>query len=366
MKIGVLTSSRADFGIYLPLLQQIKRDSGFDLEIVAFGTHMSRFHGYTISEIEKEEFKSVHKINCMLSSDDEASIATSFGLTALKFSDFWSENKYDLVLCLGDRYEMAAAVQAGIPFGIRFAHFHGGETTLGAIDNTYRHQITLASDVHFPATKEFGRKIAELRGSETNIFVVGSLSLSNLSDMPIPDEASFRKKYNICEQFALLTFHPETVSPELNVVYAENMYKSLKEISKRIFLVVTMPNADTFGSIYRDRLLKLNSEAPERTMLIENFGKLNYFAAMKYCRILIGNTSSGIIEAASFGKYVVNVGRRQEGRAQSANIQNCDFSEEEIERCTMKALELGDFKGENIYQQPETVTRVIEILKQIA
>src|SRR6187402_1429695 len=174
MKIGVLTSSRADYGIYLPLLRKMKNDPSFGLEIIAFGTHASKFHGYTVNEILDSSFGKVHIISALISNDDEQSIATSYGLTALKFADFWAQQQYDWVFCLGDRFEMSAAVQAGIPFGVKFAHIHGGETTLGAIDNIYRHQITLASALHFTSTDIFKNKVIDLIGSSENVFDVGS------------------------------------------------------------------------------------------------------------------------------------------------------------------------------------------------
>ena len=152
MKIAVLTSSRADYGIYLPLLDALKKENDIILEIITFGTHLSRFHGYSIEGVQNDNYATIHQINSLLVTDDEASIATSYGMTVLKFSDFWSKNTYDLVFSLGDRFEMSAAVQAGIPFQVKFAHIHGGETTLGAIDNIYRHQITIASSYHFTAT----------------------------------------------------------------------------------------------------------------------------------------------------------------------------------------------------------------------
>ena len=143
MKIGVLTSSRADFGIYLPLLKALQADSFFQLELIVFGTHLSRYHGYTVQQIIEEGFEPIHQIHQMLLTDEDNAISTSYALTALKFADFWKNHSFDCVFCLGDRYEMAAAVAAGIPYNIPFAHIHGGETTLGAIDNVYRHGISL-------------------------------------------------------------------------------------------------------------------------------------------------------------------------------------------------------------------------------
>ena len=174
MKIGILTSSRADYGIYLPLLQKLKLDSFFDLEIIAFGTHLSKFHGYTLDQIENDGYSKIHKISSLISNDDEQSIATSYGLTVLKFAYFWANNQFDMVFCLGDRFEMSAAVQAGIPFGVKFSHIHGGETTLGAIDNIYRHQISLASQFHFTSSDIYSDKIAHLKGNIKNVYTVGA------------------------------------------------------------------------------------------------------------------------------------------------------------------------------------------------
>jgi GDP/UDP-N,N'-diacetylbacillosamine 2-epimerase (hydrolysing) len=363
MKIGVLTSSRADYGIYLPLLTKLKITQGIDLEIIAFGTHMSKFHGYTVNEIKRDDYKVIHEIVSMLTDDDETSVSSSYGLTCLKFADFWGHNRFDWVLCLGDRFEMSAAVQASIPHRLKLAHIHGGETTLGAIDNIYRHQITLASELHFTATEEFSRRVEEILGKKDNVYTVGSLSIEEIDKLKLPTEDEFRDTYNLPKTFILVTFHPETFSPYKNEKYGDEMYKALSKICQKQYVVITMPNADTCGTIFRERLNRLKEQNQSKILLIENFGKLNYFAAMKYCSLLIGNTSSGIIEAASFGKYVINVGNRQLGRAQSSNVINCDFAAESI----INALEtLGDyegFSGENIYKMDSTSIRIINYLK---
>ncbi|MFW0737296.1 UDP-N-acetylglucosamine 2-epimerase [Flavobacterium sp. T12S277] len=367
MKIGVLTSSRADYGIYLPLLQKIKKDAFFELEIIAFGTHLSRGHGYTLRDIERDTYNCIRTISSLISNDSEESIASSYGLTVLKFADFWETHKYDLVFCLGDRFEMSAAIQAGIPFGVKFAHLHGGETTLGAIDNIYRHQITLASTLHFTATNIFTEKVCKLIDSSENVFMTGSLSLNDVKVFNPIKKQTFFEKFGIPEEeFILVTFHPETMSSQDNFKYADEMEKSLKKISKDRFIVITMPNADTQGSIYRDAIERLKLEVPDRVLLIENFGKTNYFSAMYYASILLGNTSSGILEAASFGKYVVNVGDRQKGRAQSKNIINCEFEEKAIVSSVSKAIESKVYTGENIYFKLDAADNIIKIIKQFA
>ena len=164
MRIAVLTSSRADFGIYTPLLKAMKSDDYFDLKIIAFGTHLSRFHGYTKSQIEAVGLSVDYEIDSMMLSDTKEAIANAIGLTIIKFSTFWKEHEsdFDLVFCLGDRYEMFAAVLSGLPFSIKFAHLHGGEKTLGAIDNVFRHSLTHTSKIHFTSTENHKNRVQEL------------------------------------------------------------------------------------------------------------------------------------------------------------------------------------------------------------
>lgn len=364
MKIGVLTSSRADFGIYLPMLRKLDNDSFFDLKIIAFGTHGSPYHGETISDIRDSGFKNIDLIQSLLLNDNSNGISTSYGLTVTKFADYWKDRTFDLVFCLGDRFEMSAAVQAGIPFGVKFAHIHGGETTLGAIDNIYRHQITLASSIHFPSTEVYKRKIETMIDDDKNVHNVGSLSLDGLEEFRFMKENEFRSKYSIPNKpYALITFHPETVKPEKNEVFASEMKFVLDELAKKYFLVITMPNADTHGKIFRHAIEELKNKKIEQTLCIENFGKVNYFNAMKYSSFLLGNTSSGIIEAASFGKYVVNVGTRQKGRAKGENVIDCDFNAGNILQALSKVKKLGSFEGANIYRKPNTAKSIIDTLK---
>ena len=365
MKIAVLTSSRADYGIYLPLLRRIKDDNYFKLEIIAFGTHLSINHGFTLTEIETEKYRKIHCISSLISNDDEQAIATSYALTALKFADFWQHNKFDLVLCLGDRFEMCAAVFAGIPFNVKFAHFHGGETTLGAIDNIYRHQITLASILHFSVNEIFSERIVQITGNRDNIFTVGSLSLDGIEKYKPIIKSEFYEKFNLPNKdYALITFHSETADLSMNEKYAYEMRKALSYLASKLFLVITMPNADTMGSIFRNNISQLKAQFSENVLCIENFGKENYFSAMYYAKILIGNTSSGIIEAASFGKYFVNVGNRQKGRLQSNNVINTSFNHKEIIAAVDKALLSESYTGLNIYHKTNSTELIINFIKQ--
>lgn len=366
MRIGVLTSSRADYGIYLPLLQKLKTDSFFELEVIAFGTHLSENHGYTLKDIEKDRYKTVHKISSLTDDDSQKGITISYANTIIKFSDFWNNNSFDLVFCLGDRFEMSAAVQASIPFCIKLAHIHGGETTLGAIDNIYRHQITLASKIHFTSTMGYKFRVASLVGSDKNIFDVGALSLSNIEKFTAIGKKEFFSNFKIKDApYCLITFHPETNVFEENIDFAKEMRKALEYLSRSINLVITMPNADTLGSVYRKELNQLKISNPEKVLLVENFGKENYFSAMYYSQFLLGNTSSGIIEAASFGKYVLNIGDRQKGRLQSNNTLNAIFTKSDIIENALKILSLGNCEEENVYFKKGSSKQIINILKNV-
>ena len=367
IRIGVLTSSRADFGIYLPLLKALRDDRAFTLELIVFGTHLSPYHGLTRNEIIKEGFEIDHEIASLLITDDASSISSSFGLTALKFSEFWKQNgkSFDVVFCLGDRFEMAAAVLAAVPFNIRFAHLHGGETTLGAIDNTYRHAISLASSIHFVSAQPFADRVQELCGLQSKIIVTGSLSLDNLDEIKELSQQEVQLKWNIdlSKRFVLVTIHPETVAFDKNKQYALEAVNALKRIASEENLVFTMPNADTNGTIFREAFQSLAHRFPERVFIVENFGVQGYFTCMRAASLLVGNTSSGIIEAASFGKYVVNIGDRQKGRLASDNVVHVPFESNAIVKA-WKELSGRTYDGKNIYKLGRASTRIIETLKE--
>lgn len=367
MKIGVLTSSRADFGIYLPLLKKLRDENLFELNIIAFGTHLSPFHGETIQQIESEGFTVKYRVESMLLTDTAESIATAMGLTTIKFAGFWKEHSsdFDLVFCLGDRYEMFSAVTAGIAFNIVFAHLHGGETTLGAIDNIFRHGITLASKYHFVATKEYAKRVTSLIGENKNIYHVGALGLDNLTATDFLSIEEFKNIWNIdlSHKTILMTFHPETVNADQNDHYANELIHIIKNNPEYQFLI-TMPNADTAGNSIRKVFNSKLSEI-DTVFLIENLGSKSYFSAMNNCAFLLGNTSSGIIEAASFGKYVIDLGDRQKGRASGENVIHVPIDAGLVQKAIDQLENKERFDGENLYYKNNSALEIIKILKQI-
>jgi GDP/UDP-N,N'-diacetylbacillosamine 2-epimerase (hydrolysing) len=285
----------------------------------------------------------------------------------MKFADFWNHhhNQLDVVFSLGDRFEMAAAVAAAVPYGIPIAHLHGGETTFGAIDNIYRHSISLASTFHFVATDSFVNRIQNILDIPSkHVYNIGSLSLENLDNLPLLTQEEFIEKWNIDlnEDCILVTVHPETVAFDENEQYCAEISKALRLLAKDYQIIITMPNADTSGIIYRDSFEALGKEF-DSVKIIENFGTQSYFTCMKYAKLLIGNTSSGIVEAASFGKYVLNIGDRQKGRLAGENVIHLPFKSEEIIKQANFIFGKA-FEGSNPYYQTNPSSKILEILKQ--
>lgn len=367
MRIAVLTSSRADYGIYLPLLKGLKHDPYFDLKIIAFGTHLSPFHGYTADQIKADGFTIDYKLETVPIDDSALGIADSIGETIKVFAKFWElhRKEFDLVFCLGDRYEMYAAVMAGVPFQINFAHLHGGETTLGAIDNIFRHSITLASKFHFAPTEESAERIKVLVEKKEGIYNVGSLSLDNIGDINLLTIPEFQKKWQVdlSKKTILITFHPETVAFETNKFYIQELINAIIEL-KDYQILITMPNADTEGGVIRGALLHQLKEI-DRVFLIENLGTQSYLSAMQHCSFLLGNSSSGIIEAASFGKYVINLGDRQKGRTCGENIFHSSVDCSNIKKNVASVENAKAISKDNIYFNGGATYKIIKVLKSI-
>ena len=365
MKIGVLTSSRADYGIYLPLLDKLKFDKRFQLEIIAFGMHLQNSQGNTIDQIIKDGFDVIHKVGEMPEKDGVVDISKGYGNMAVTFAEFWSQNKYDIVLALGDRWEMSAAVQASIPFEVKIGHIHGGETTLGATDNIYRHQITLASTYHFTAAEVFSERVISILGSDKNVHTVGSISLEDIDQLQLPSWDSVKEKFDIpFDDFILVTFHPESVGASMNKHYASVISDVLKKLIQEHNILITMANSDVMGSFFNLCNQQLQEEYPRKIKLVSALGKLNYFKAMKQCSLMLGNTSSGIIEAASFGKYVVNVGDRQKGRLRNKNVMDVQFESEQIITAINQIAELNHYDAGNKYVRQGASDAIIKIISR--
>jgi GDP/UDP-N,N'-diacetylbacillosamine 2-epimerase (hydrolysing) len=366
MKIGILTSSRADFGIYYPLVKELWNDDSFEVEIIAFGSHLKKEYGYTIEEINKLGFDVKHKIDTLTKNDGAVDISNNIGDAIMKFSHFWDKNKFDLVFALGDRYEMFAAVTAAIPFNIDMAHLHAGETTLGAIDNIYRHSISLISKYLFVSTDEYKERAIEINQQAENVFNVGALSIDNLVHQDFYSTEEFYKvfKIDLKTTSILTTFHPETVSLEKNEVYVDELIAALAVLKDKYQIIITMPNSDTMGNMIRRKLINF-SKGLDNIKLVESFGMKGYLSAMKNCTMLLGNTSSGFVEAAFFPKWVINLGDRQKGRILTKNILNTKVFKEEI-LSSVNIVENSELPlNTNIYGDGNVSKKIISRIKML-
>lgn len=350
-KIGFLTSSRADFGIQTPLIEQMSKDDRYEITIIVFGTHLELAFGNTIDEILIFKDIQISKIKYMPTNDDPYSISLGFGVVIKKFALFWSQSTFDLVFAIGDRYEMCAALQASIPFGIKAAHIHGGETSMGAIDNIYRDQLTRMAHIHLVSCKSHASRVKNISDNDKYIFNVGALSLYGLKNLKLPAWGTVCKNLSLPDApFVLITFHPETVNYNNNSFYLTVIEKVLTELSLNINLLVTGSNADTFGLGYKKLMKRLNRTFPDRIFFTESLGKLKYFSALKEASFLLGNSSSALIESASFGKYCINVGDRQKGRKRNNNIIDVPYNMEEIVNKCLSLINREPYLGENVFQ----------------
>ncbi len=365
MKIGVLTSSRADYGIYVPLLKKLQQDPYFQLEIVAFGSHLSADFGYTVEEIESDGFKVKHRLATHQAGDQPQDIALHMAKVIEVFAKFWSEQEYDLILTLGDRFEMFAAVTALVPFNLKVAHIHGGETTLGAIDNVFRHSISLMSVYHFASTEVYKKRIEQLVGNPEHVYNVGALSIDNLQHTQLLSLEEFQDRFEIDLSLPsiLITFHPETVSYQENEQYTRELVGALAEIDQ-YQLIITMPNADTMGQKVRSILFDFINRRPD-VKWVESFGRVGYLTCMQHCNFLLGNTSSGFVEASFFPKFVINLGRRQEGRLRTPHIIDTPITKEAILEAVATVSKAGKPPFIDAYGDGTTAEQIVSHLKQI-
>jgi GDP/UDP-N,N'-diacetylbacillosamine 2-epimerase (hydrolysing) len=365
MNIAILTSSRADYGIWLPLLKLLRNDAKHSFELVVFGTHLSSKHGHTVDAILADGFDVHHRLDTLPEGDQPEDIAVAMGKTMHAFAHFWRIHgqRFDVVLCLGDRYEMFAAVAAAAPFGLNIAHVHGGETTLGAIDNAFRHSITHFSRMHFVSAEAYAERVRQLCEEPRQIAVVGALGLDNTRDIEMLSKETFTQAFGfgVDEKTILCTFHPETINADQNQTFGRELIDALQQLTDYRVLM-TLPNADTYGDTLR-RMYTDAFAANPRIQLAENLGTLGYMSAMKHCAFLLGNTSSGIIEAASFGKYVIDLGDRQKGRAHGLNVVHAPVQCDAILAAVRHIATLGPWEGGNIYDLGGAARRIIHALE---
>jgi len=366
--IGVITGSRSDYGLLVPLLREIVADPAFALSLLVTGMHLSPEFGLTVTNIEADGFAVEDRVEILLSSDTPAAIATSMGLGTIGFAQVYARRRPDVLVVLGDRFEVHAAALAALPFKIPVAHLHGGESTEGAFDDALRHSITKLSHLHFVATEEYGRRLIRMGEEPWRVTVSGALGLDNLRAVKLleRDELETRIGLSLERPPILVTFHPVTLEYEQTDRHVGELLAALRGFELPI--VFTMPNADTNGRVITKRVREFaTTHAGAR--LVDNLGTQSYFSLMAQAAVMVGNSSSGIIEAMSFQLPVVNVGIRQAGRIRPENVLDVGCAQEEIVAGLRKALapETKErLKGRaNPYGDGHAAGRIVARLKDV-
>jgi UDP-N-acetylglucosamine 2-epimerase (non-hydrolysing)/GDP/UDP-N,N'-diacetylbacillosamine 2-epimerase (hydrolysing) len=368
IKIGVITVARSDYGIYYPVLSRIHADPQLELCLMVSGMHLSPEFGMTVDDITNDGFPIVAKVDTLLSSDGPTGISKSMGLGTLGFAEVYDQHRPDILLVLGDRFEMMAAALAALPFKIPVAHIHGGELSEGAIDDALRHAITKLSHLHFVATDECARRVLQLGEQAWRITVSGAPGLDNLDTVELLSVEAFEKQYGLSLDPSplLITYHPVTLEYEQTRWQVEELLAALDTFERP--MVFTLPNADTKS---RD-IIKLITDFVARHQLrwkFDNLGTRGYFSLMALSAAMVGNSSSGIIEAPSFELPVVNIGRRQQGRTRAKNVIDSGHTRSEIKQAIHKALRPGFLKAlqglRNPYRCGIASKKIVERLKEV-
>ena len=369
-KICIITGTRAEYGLLYWIIKGINEDPELELQLIVTGMHLSTEFGLTLREIEKDGFPISEKVEMLLSSDTETAIAMSMGIGMMGFAKTYERIRPDLIVVLGDRFEILSAVSASIPFRIPVAHIHGGESTEGVIDEPIRHAVTKMSHIHFTATDKYRSRVVQMGENPERVFCFGAPGLDNIRRLNLMNEEELRIELDIPEgkRIGVVTYHPVTLEDNTAESQIHEILKSLEDFGD-IYWVITLPNADTNGRVIINIIDDFSRSNPDKARAHTSLGQLRYLSLLKYAALMVGNSSSGIVEAPSFALPVVNVGYRQAGRVRGNNVIDVECKRELISEGIRKALssELRSMMNntQNPYGQGNTSERIVEKLKTV-
>ncbi|MBK6908557.1 MAG: UDP-N-acetylglucosamine 2-epimerase (hydrolyzing) [Rhodocyclaceae bacterium] len=366
-KICVITGSRADYGLLRWVMQGIQDDPDLTLQVVATGMHLSPEFGLTYLEIEQHGFRLDRKVEMLTSSDTPAGIAKSMGLGLIGFADALSELRPDLIVVLGDRFEIYAAVAAALVARIPVAHLHGGETTEGAFDEGIRHAITKMSHLHFVAAEPYRQRVVQLGEQPDRVFLVGGLGVDAIKRIRLLDRNAVETSlgFGLSEKLLLITFHPVTLEVGTASGQMEELLAALDDLDDTS-LIFTLPNADTDGRVLIKAVEKFVAQHPN-AHAYASLGQLRYLSCLAHADGVIGNSSSGLLEAPSLNTGTINIGDRQRGRMQAATVINCDPTRKSISEAISR-LYSPEFRSSlakvcNPYGDGGASDRIVDTLK---
>lgn len=362
-KICVLTATRAEYGLLKPIITKLGKDSSFDVKVVVTGAHLSPEFGLTYKEMEQDGIVIDEKIETLLSADTPAAISKSMGLAMIGFADYFAKAKPDMLIVLGDRYETLAVCCAAVNQRIPIIHLYGGETTEGAVDESFRHAITKLSYLHFTSTEEYRKRVIQLGEQPDRVFCVGAIGIENIINEKLLSKIDLEKSINFLldKPYAVVTFHPVTLDSN-----SAGQFQSLLNVCKKhkdMKFIFTKANADTDGRVI-NKMLDEYVQEQDNALVITSLGSIRYLSAVKYSTMVIGNSSSGIVEAPSFGVPTIDIGDRQKGRLRADSVIHCDPVQDDIEKAISLAL-TDQFKERarktiNPYGDGNTSDKIVE------
>lgn len=323
-KIVIITATRAEYGLLRPVIQKLIATENIDAKVVATGMHLSPEFGMTVQEIENDGISVDRKIEILLSADTPSAISKSMGLAMISFADYFEEKKPDAILILGDRYESLAVCSTAMNARIPIFHMHGGEATEGLVDEAVRHAITKMSYLHFASTEQYRKRIIQMGEEPTRVFNVGATGVENILNEELLTKRELEESlgFNLTNKYVVGTFHPVTLENNSAESQITELLNALEQ-KNEYFYLFTKANADTNGRIINS-MLENYEMTHSNFKLVDSLGMKRYLSALKYSRFVIGNSSSGLIEAPSLGVATINIGERQRGRVKGESIVDCN------------------------------------------
>jgi len=341
-RVCIVTATRAEYGLLKPIILKLQAQNNLEVRVVATGMHLSPEFGMTCQEIEQDGIRLDRKIEILLSADTSSAISKSMGLAMISFADYFSERKPDLLIVLGDRYEILAVATTAMNARIPIAHLYGGDITEGAVDDVVRHAITKMSYFHFTATREHRRRVIQMGESPERVFWVGAMSVENACDVKklsmhdLQEQIAFYWNRDL-EKMAVVTFHPVTLEDDTAREQFQNILNAL-DYFEDLKVIFTKANADAGGRVINHMIDDYVNEHPQKSKAYTSLGQLRYLSAVSLADVVIGNSSSGLSEVPTFHVPTVNIGDRQRGRVCGKTVISCGVAEKEITDAIQKAL----------------------------
>lgn len=366
MKIALITSTRAEYGLLFPLIKALTEDTFFQLHVIVTGTHLLQKYGNTLKFIEDDAVRIAYKLPIMDENVENTNAIIAKAIIA--FDAVYQSENYEAIVVLGDRYELFGFCIPALINRIPIIHIHGGEKTEGAIDECIRHSITKMAAIHFPSIQEYAKRIIQMGENPEVVFPVGALGIDNIMHLPKMSQLELEKELSVNFNIdtALVTFHPVTLKCLEEIEKeAETVFSSLSKLP--INYIVTMPNSDMGGDITRKVIERYVNELPSQFIYIKNLGQKRYLSTLQYVKMVIGNSSSGIIEVPSFGIPTIDIGDRQQGRFSPDTVIHCKCTENEIHQAIEKGLSdkfrnsIKNYK--NPYGEGNTAQKICTVLK---